>query len=133
MRVADGELRGRGSVDANGSLFAAICALSRIDERDGIYPVVVPYEEGGSETARRSTLVRSFLRSMRSLDLKPIFKRKTGTCDMNILGNAWDAPILAYGPGDGRLDHTDNERITVDEYLRSIDVLDRAIRDIVGI
>jgi LysW-gamma-L-lysine carboxypeptidase len=31
--------------------------------------------------------------------------------------------MLAYGPGDSRLDHTPNERIVVEEYLRAIRVL----------
>jgi LysW-gamma-L-lysine carboxypeptidase len=85
---------------------------------------------GMHRSDKRSALVRSFLRSMRVHDLRPIFKRKTGTCDMNILGNAWDTPILAYGPGDGKLDHTDEERISIEEYLRSIEVLEGVLRDI---
>ncbi|MGA1822014.1 MAG: M20/M25/M40 family metallo-hydrolase [Thermoplasmatota archaeon] len=243
VRIDDKELWGRGSVDAKGPLCAAICALSRIEERSGICLVAVPDEEGSSGTARmiaeewkprpvvilepsglngitiqyngrllieltstaershsgsdemfasekvfasydlirrscsprilrmeggiekaeiildiryedepvipdtegievkiierigmcrtdkRSPLARSFLRSMRSLGMDPVFKRKTGTCDMNIIGNAWDTPVIAYGPGDGRLDHTNEERINIDEYLRSIDVLEGAIRD----
>jgi LysW-gamma-L-lysine carboxypeptidase len=74
--------------------------------------------------SRKDTpLVASFLRSIRSEGGKPRFKVKTGTSDMNVVGPAWNCPMLAYGPGDSRLDHTPNERIVVEEYLRAIRVL----------
>jgi LysW-gamma-L-lysine carboxypeptidase len=246
VRIENGELWGRGSVDAKGPLCAAICALSRIEDGSDICLVAVPDEEDSSSTAikisqeweprptvilepsghsgitiqyngrllidlkveigrshsggdlpfasellydaygslrekcnprilniegsieeawmrvdirfekepelptfenvavnvvenvrmyrsdKRSTLVRSFLRSMRQNDIEPVFKKKTGTCDMNILGNAWNTPIAAYGPGDGRLDHTNEERISIEEYLRSIDVLEGVLRDLLS-
>jgi LysW-gamma-L-lysine carboxypeptidase len=77
--------------------------------------------------------VRALLRSIRGVGGNPTFKRKSGTADMNILGEAWTVPILAYGPGDGILDHTDEERIDVGDYLRSIEVLKLATRDILQI
>jgi LysW-gamma-L-lysine carboxypeptidase len=48
---------------------------------------------------------------------------KTGTSDMNVVGPAWHCPILAYGPGESALDHTPDERISLSEYLRSIEIL----------
>jgi len=48
---------------------------------------------------------------------------KTGTSDMNIAAPAWGCPILAYGPGDSALDHTPDEHIDLDEYLRAVRVL----------
>jgi len=77
---------------------------------------------------KSSRIVRSMLRSIRSNGGKPVFKRKTGTADMNILGELWKTAIIAYGPGDGRYDHTNEERISMDEYLKSIQVLKDAIR-----
>jgi LysW-gamma-L-lysine carboxypeptidase len=41
---------------------------------------------------------------------------------MNILGHAMNMPIVTYGPGDGRLDHTLDEHIVINEYLSSIAV-----------
>ncbi len=55
--------------------------------------------------------------------MKPHFKHKTGTSDMNVLGPAWNCPIAAYGPGDSRLDHTPDEHIELREFSRAIDVL----------
>jgi len=46
------------------------------------------------------------------------------------VGPAWNCPIAAYGPGDSALDHTPDERIEIDEYLRSIRVLTTAIGSI---
>jgi len=42
---------------------------------------------------------------------------------MNVVGPAWNVPIVAYGPGDSALDHTPRERISLPEYLQSIEVL----------
>ena len=36
---------------------------------------------------------------------------------MNVVGPAWGCPIVAYGPGDSRLDHAPNEQVPVREYL----------------
>jgi LysW-gamma-L-lysine carboxypeptidase len=55
---------------------------------------------------------------------------KTGTSDMNIVGPAWACPCVTYGPGDSTLDHTPDEHVEVAEYLRSIDVLTRALTDL---
>jgi len=52
--------------------------------------------------------------------------RKTGTSDMNIYAGAWDCPMVTYGPGDSALDHAPNEHIELDEYERSIAVLESA-------
>jgi [amino group carrier protein]-lysine/ornithine hydrolase len=57
----------------------------------------------------------------------PTLKVKLGTSDMNVVGPAWSVPIAAYGPGDSRLDHTDEERIVLSEYLAAVDVLSAAL------
>ena len=86
----------------------------------------------GFETAyqgdKSNPLVRAFLSGMRACGLKPRFKVKTGTADLNILGPVWKCPILAYGPGDSSLDHTPNEHISLDEYWSGVGVLSEALR-----
>jgi LysW-gamma-L-lysine carboxypeptidase len=42
---------------------------------------------------------------------------------MTVVGPAWRCPIVAYGPGDAALDHTPEERIVLDEYLKAVRVL----------
>jgi LysW-gamma-L-lysine carboxypeptidase len=46
---------------------------------------------------------------------------------MNVVAPVWRCPILAYGPGDSALDHTPREHLDLDEYRRSIRVLERAL------
>ena len=77
---------------------------------------------------KNNPLVRAFLKGVRASGGTPGFLLKTGTSDMNVAGPAWRCPILAYGPGDSSLDHTPDEHVEVAEYLRAIDVLEAALR-----
>jgi LysW-gamma-L-lysine carboxypeptidase len=79
---------------------------------------------------RQNLLVRSFLAGIRSVDAseKLGFVLKTGTSDMNVVGPAWQCPIVAYGPGDSSLDHTPNEHLSVDEYWKSVQVVEQTLR-----
>ncbi len=81
---------------------------------------------------RNSFLVRSFLAAIRAVQptVRPSFVVKSGTSDMNVVGPAWQCPILAYGPGDSTLDHTPNEHIELDEYWRAIQVLSAALHNL---
>ena len=76
---------------------------------------------------KHTPLVRAFTAAIRAEGARPGFKVKTGTSDMNVVGPAWGCPIVAYGPGDSTLDHTPNEHIVLDEYLRAIRVLERVL------
>jgi LysW-gamma-L-lysine carboxypeptidase len=73
---------------------------------------------------RTTPLAGAFVRAIRASGGQPGFLHKTGTADMNVVGPAWGCPIVAYGPGDSRLDHTPNEHVAVEEYLRAIAVLE---------
>ena len=75
------------------------------------------------QSPRHLPLVNALSRAIRSFDGQPRFKHKTGTSDMNVVGPIWRCPIVAYGPGDSALDHTPNEHLVVDDYLRAISVL----------
>jgi len=79
---------------------------------------------------KNNLLVRAFLKGVRAAGGTPGFLLKTGTSDMNVVGPAWRCPILAYGPGDSNLDHTPDEHIAIQEYLRAIDVLEVALREL---
>lgn len=78
---------------------------------------------------RNTPLVRAFLKSIRATGGKPRFKLKSGTSDMNVVGPVWNCPIVAYGPGDSSLDHTPNEHIEIEEYLRAIEVVEKVCYD----
>jgi LysW-gamma-L-lysine carboxypeptidase len=80
------------------------------------------------EADRRSVIVRALAWGIRKTTLNyASFSRKTGTGDMNVLGNALKIPVVTYGPGDSKLDHTPNEHINLQEYLDSIEVLKKTL------
>lgn len=85
-------------------------------------------EEQAFQSTRQSALARTFTAVLREEGIQPTFKLKTGTSDMNVVGPVWGDNIVAYGPGDSRLDHTPQEHIVVAEYLHAIDILERVVR-----
>ena len=74
-------------------------------------------------TPRTSPLARAFVRAIAAAGGQTSFKEKSGTSDMNILAPAWGCPMVAYGPGDSRYDHTPVERLSLREYGRAVTVL----------
>ncbi|MBI4483504.1 MAG: acetyl-lysine deacetylase, partial [Acidobacteria bacterium] len=52
--------------------------------------------------------------------------------DMNVVYPIWNCPVVAYGPGDSRLDHTAEEHILLDDVERATQVLVKAIRELLG-
>lgn len=79
--------------------------------------------EPAVRSERGTPLVAAFVRAIRAEGGVPRFKVKTGTSDMNVVGPGWRCPMLAYGPGDARLDHTPMEHVSIDEFLRGVRVL----------
>jgi LysW-gamma-L-lysine carboxypeptidase len=70
-----------------------------------------------------SPLIRSLVLSILDIRKKrPLLLKKTGTGDMNILGNVLNIPVVTYGPGDPHSSHTENERIFINDYLTGIEV-----------
>ncbi len=87
-------------------------------------------EEEPFQAERNTALVRAFLQAIRDEGGSPRFALKHGTSDMNIVGPAWGCPIVAYGPGDSRLDHTPQEHISLAEFRRGIEVLRRVLQSL---
>jgi LysW-gamma-L-lysine carboxypeptidase len=80
------------------------------------------------EADHTSALVRALYLSVIDICKKrPMLLRKTGTGDMNILGNAYRIPVVTYGPGDPHSSHTMDERVSISEFISSIDVFNRAL------
>lgn len=75
------------------------------------------------QSPRTTPLASAFVRAIRQHGGQPAFLHKTGTADMNVVGPVWQCPIVAYGPGDSRLDHTPDEHLELAEYERAIAVL----------
>jgi [amino group carrier protein]-lysine/ornithine hydrolase len=93
-------------------------AYPKVSVKATVLDTVEPFEVN-----KASPLVHVFSSSVRKVLNKPAtLLRKTGTGDMNILGKAMSQPIVTYGPGNSRLDHTLDEHIDVGEYLNAIQV-----------
>jgi [amino group carrier protein]-lysine/ornithine hydrolase len=76
---------------------------------------------------KNTQLVRAFLSGIRLQGGEPRFVYKTGTADLNIVAPVWKCPALVYGPGDSSFDHTPDEHISLEEYLKSVRVLRQAL------
>ena len=87
-------------------------------------------EEVAYQSTRSTPLARAFIKAIRTTGVQPTFKHKTGTSDMNVVAPIWGQNIVAYGPGDSRLDHTPQEHIHVAEYAHAINVLELVLQDI---
>ena len=77
---------------------------------------------------KNSPLTRAFLNAIRATGGTPSFVFKTGTADLNIVGPRWNCPAVGYGPGDSSLDHTPEERLSLEESARSTRVLEHVLR-----
>jgi LysW-gamma-L-lysine carboxypeptidase len=82
----------------------------------------------GHASGRSGPLVKVFTRAFAEAGIRPRFVVKKGTSDMNTLATTWhDVPMVAYGPGDSALDHTDEERIGAMEYRTARSLLADAV------
>ena len=81
------------------------------------------------EAEHNSPLVRALTLGILDIEKnRPTLIRKTGTGDMNVIGNKLSIPVVTYGPGDPHAAHTIDEKISIDEYLRGIEVLKRTMQ-----
>lgn len=95
---------------------------TRLTDSEGV-TVNFTAQEHAIVAEKDNALTRAFRGAIRAIGGVPAFVHKTGTSDMNIVGRVWHCPIVAYGAGDSALDHTPQEHIDLDEYLRAIEVL----------
>ena len=81
------------------------------------------------EAPHNSPLVRAFTLGIMEVEhSRPMLIRKTGTGDMNVIGNQLKIPVVTYGPGDPHAAHTIDEKVSMDEYLRGIEVLKKTLQ-----
>ncbi|HID04195.1 MAG TPA: N-acetyl-lysine deacetylase [Candidatus Caldiarchaeum subterraneum] len=81
------------------------------------------------ETSISTRTARALSRSMLRIGLKPRIVKKTGTSDMNTLYNI-TRDIVACGPGNSLLAHTDEENITVEELMDAVKVYAGAVEEL---
>lgn len=102
----------------------AIAAVRRLA---GTGELAVSVNAAAFQTDKRLPLVGAFVAAVRAHGGTPRLKVKTGTSDMNLVGPAWGCPILAYGPGDSRLDHTPDEHVPLEDLERATTILTTAL------
>ncbi|MBM3904415.1 MAG: M20/M25/M40 family metallo-hydrolase [Thaumarchaeota archaeon] len=99
-----------------------VAELSTKQQVEALYSVIDETEP--FEAPMNSPLVRAFTLGVMDVEHKrPALIRKTGTGDMNIIGTLWNIPVVTYGPGDPHASHTIDERVSMNEYLRGIEVI----------
>ncbi|MBN2305100.1 MAG: [LysW]-lysine hydrolase [Anaerolineae bacterium] len=72
---------------------------------------------------KNNALVRGMLTAIRARGGQPGFVFKGGTSDINVVGEVWTCPMIAYGPGDSSLDHTPGECLCLSEYDQAVATL----------
>ena len=101
--------------------------IARKQQVEAFYSIIDETEP--FEAAHNSPLVRALTLGILDIEkTRPTLIRKTGTGDMNVIGNQLSIPVVTYGPGDPHAAHTIDEKISIDEYLRGIEVLKRTIQ-----
>lgn len=79
-----------------------------------------------------SMLAQAFSWTIRRVRRKnPIFLKKTGTSDMNLLASRIRIPMVAYGPGDSRLDHTIEEQVSIQDFLAAAEIYEQALNRLI--
>ena len=104
----------------------------------GVECRAVPGAVAAHRSGKDGPLQSAFRSAIRAAGGTPLHKLKTGTSDMNVVASAWRSrdgvvpPMVAYGPGDSSLDHTPEERLSLQEYLTAVFVLERALASLAG-
>ncbi len=81
------------------------------------------------EAKADSVLVRALkIGTVESGSPSPMPVLKTGTGDMNVVGNTLSIPVVTWGPGDPHMAHMSNEHVSIAEYLKSIEILKSTLR-----
>jgi len=105
----------------------AVQEISKKQQVEAFYSIIDETEP--FEAEHNSPLVRALTLGILDIEKnRPTLIRKTGTGDMNVIGNSLSIPVVTYGPGDPHAAHTIDEKISIDEYLRGIEVLKRTIQ-----
>jgi LysW-gamma-L-lysine carboxypeptidase len=54
--------------------------------------------------------------------VKPTLIKKTGTTFINMIGLHYGIPSITFGPGDPKLEHTNEEFIEIEEFIKCIEI-----------
>ncbi len=100
-----------------------ISEIRRVKISYRIEDITEPFEADHS-----SPLVRALSLSILDIcQVRPLLLRKTGTGDMNVLGNSLKIPMITFGPGEPHVSHSKDERVEIQSFLTSIEIYNRAL------
>jgi len=100
--------------------------ISKKQQVEAFYSIIDETEP--FEAEHNSPLVRALTLGILDLEKnRPTLIRKTGTGDMNEIGNQLKIPVFTYGPGDPHEAHTTDEKVSIEEFLKGIDVFKRTL------
>ncbi len=91
--------------------------------QENISSLIEGYEISGNELIV-GALRWAIYNTMRE---KPTLIKKTGTTFINQIGIDFNIPSITYGPGDPRIEHTNEEFIEIEEYKKSIEIFNKFI------
>ena len=99
-------------------------------------PVVrfVGYDAEASEIPRDHPIVETVCKSYREITGKePRISGRQGAADTRFLNKYADTPTVIFGPGSTAVMHSDDEYVSIDDYLASIKVMALSIYDWCGV
>ena len=112
--------------DVEEKITRIINKISSKREIEVLYSVIDETEP--FEAAHNSPLVSALTLSVLDVEKKrPMLIRKTGTGDMNVIGNQLKIPVITYGPGDPHEAHTIDEKVSIDEFVKGIEILKKSL------
>lgn len=113
------ESRYREELDLIKSIVKEANLRSKLRVSCEVYSFSKPYE-----LSPDSALVKAFVEEIsRNLGRRAVLLRKRGTCDVNLISEVLGIDVVAYGPGNPRLSHSNIERLRIKDYLDAIKVL----------
>jgi LysW-gamma-L-lysine carboxypeptidase len=87
----------------------------------------------GFRAEKDSVIVKELAKAIKEVKNKdPRYIRKTGTCFMNLIGRWFNIHTVSYGPGDPALEHTKDEHIEKQEFLESIEIFKKTIKNVLS-
>ena len=112
--------------DVEEKITRIINEISAKREIEVLYSVIDETEP--FEAEHSSPLVRAITLAILDIEKKrPMLIRKTGTGDMNVIGNQLKIPVITYGPGDPHEAHTIDEKVSIEEFVKGIEILQKSL------
>ena len=108
-----------------------------IKEKTELNSIEIKYEVGtkveGYRTRKSSPIARALFKAVNDVvGITPEYQVKTGSSVTNDL-SAMGIPSVTFGPGDSSLEHSENEYISIEEYLTAIKIYEKTIENLFSI